>query len=141
MAELAAIGLAANILAFLEFSGKTAVKFRAFYARARIGTVLPQDLDTITKDLSECLQKLQDECLENSTTEDTLLLKLAKECQTTAQELQSQLARLKPARKSRLEATQKAWKAIWSENRIVGLQQRLEGFRTQFNLHILTDLR
>lgn len=141
MAELAAIGLAANILAFLEVGGKTALKFHQFYTTARDGTDLLPNLNSITKDLSRCLKRLQDESLENSTSGDTSLLQLAQECQKTAQDLETQLDRLRPAEKGKIEATRRAWKAIWSENHIIRLQQRLEGFRSQLNLHLLADLR
>lgn len=141
MAELAAVGLAANILAFLEFGGKTALKFHAFYMKASDDRELLPDLGIITKDLSRCLNKLKDESLGISRTDDTSLLQLAQECQKTAQELQSQLARLRPAKKSKTEATRRAWRAVWSENHIIRLQERLEAFRSQFHIHIVTDLR
>lgn len=141
MAELVAVGLAANILAFLEFGSKTALKFHEFYATARNGADLLPDLNSITKDLFQCVNGLQDEGPENSRIGDMSLLQSAQECQNTARDLESQLARLKPVKYGKTEATRRAWKAIWSENNIIRLQQRLEGFRGQFNFHILADLR
>jgi hypothetical protein len=70
------------------------------------------------------------------------LFQLADECGKVGNQLLTILRKLRVSRSSRKRDTLKvSFQLLWKEDEIKSLQSRLDGFRAQFNLHLLVTLR
>ena len=144
MAEaIASLGLAANIIQFVDFATRVTDKFYDFYQSGSGAAENGPDLETINSDLLVVLEELRKT---TSTTKISPqgLAKLAQECQKTASQLNKLILPLLTARFQNLgkrAALKAAFKAIWRENEIESLQEKLNSFRSQLTLHLLVSLR
>jgi hypothetical protein len=101
MAEpVAAFGLAANVIQFIDIGSRIATNMWGFYrAKEATAGVIP-DIDSVNRDLQRVLTDLNDKSLTLGAT-DRSLVQLAKYCQSTADELNT---KRKPLLKARLQA-------------------------------------
>ncbi|KAI9685267.1 MAG: hypothetical protein M1822_004640 [Bathelium mastoideum] len=143
MAEaVAALGLAASILQFVDFGSRVASNFLKLYKSNRQDREDVPDLQRINTDLQKLLQNLQ--VPQAGCSEDTGLAELAKECQTAATDLDTLLKSLFKAdteSHGKREALKASLKLVWKENDFRSLQERIDQFRNQLVIHLLTTLR
>jgi NACHT domain len=151
MAEaIAAFGLAANIVQFVDFGSRVTTKFWKFYKSASDSLSDKLDLRTMNSDLQQILADLQ-ESLALCNDVDTSLIQLARECSKVAVELHNVLKCLHSLHESFakeemrfrnvIKTLKAAFKDVWRENEIESLQCRLDRFRSQLTLHLLSSLR
>lgn len=141
MAELAGLAVAANVMQFVELGVKIVTQFNKLYAAARNGIDAVPDTRAITMDLSLCLNRLEKDSIAEPTDEDSSLLQLSQSCRKIAYELQTKLEAIAPAGKGKREAAQNAVRALWTENDIKDLENRLDGYRNQITMHLVTRIR
>ncbi len=139
MESLAAVGLAANIIQFVDFSGKLILKTAEIYKSGSGALVENVDIETATKDLTGLSAKLHDSI---NPAGDTVLRELCQSCDTVAKELLSALDRVKlHGKQQKWKSFRKALRSVWSKEDIMSLEQRLARFRDELNLHVTVDLR
>ena len=133
MEALAAVGLAGNILQFLDFTHDTISKSRQI--RTSISGTLKEhaDLKGLTADLKDLSGRLQT----SSGPVDLVLEQLCSRCREVADELLEVLESLRVKGKhTRFQSLRKALKVLWGKEKLRILEERLAGFRHELNLHI-----
>lgn len=138
MAELAAIGLAGNIVQFVDFGFKLSRDFKEIYQSAEGGKAKHLELEDVTTDL-ECLcQKLQNTTIP-ATQDSGELRDLARACAKLARELLAMLEKVKvnKERNPRLATFKQALKNIWKDKDISALEERLGRYREQLNQRLV----
>jgi hypothetical protein len=139
MEALAVIGLVANIIQFVDFSGKLIAKSTELYHSHDGALAENVDIETTTKHLTVLIQKLKDDAI---TVGDGTLQKLSLACQNVAIDLLVALDKVKVKnRQQKWESIRKALRSVWSKEEIRELEQRLAKFKEELNLHVVVQLR
>jgi hypothetical protein len=142
MAEsIAAFGLAASILQFVDFGSRVASNFRRFHQAHQLDREDAPDLQKINSDLQHLLEELQ---MPEENSQESGLVQLAKECQDVANELDEKLTSIfKTSRETsgKRDALKSSFKLAWKENELRSLQERVDHFRNQLVIHLLASLR
>jgi hypothetical protein len=139
MEVLAAIGLAGNIVQFIDFGGKLLEKSAQLYRSGECALAENIDFEKATNDLVLLNKKLKDGA---AVTGDKALESLCLSCHTVADELLAALDKLKVKGKhQKWESIRKAIGSVRSKEDIEQLERRLSTFRDEINLRIVTDLR
>lgn len=141
--SLIAFSLAANVVQFIDFGSRVATNFRTFYKPASSQADEAPDVEAINTDLQGILKELQEPLLGSKSNNNGLVF-LVQQCQKAAAELDKILMPMAKARTQNLgkrEALKASFKAIWKEEDIKSLSQRLDTLRNQLTLHLLTSLR
>lgn len=145
MAEvIAVLGIAANIVQFLDFGTNFVSKAWRICSAGRDGLCDISDLESTTFDLQKILQSLQTPVEDNGESIDgqTGLRQFADQCQVLATELLNSIQKISASGKTRKrDALTTAFRFVWKEKEIRHLEARLEGFRHQLAFHILALLR
>jgi hypothetical protein len=142
---VAAFSLAANVVQFVDFASKVTTNFWTFYkaTSSSAGDDTP-DIETINSDLQNVLKELHTSLAATYSSSKNDLIQLVQECQKVATELANVLQPLIKARSANLGkrvALKSAFKAVWKEDDIHSLKQRLDHFRGQLTLRLLISLR
>ncbi|KAI9766763.1 MAG: hypothetical protein M1839_004767 [Geoglossum umbratile] len=139
MEVLAAIGLAGNIIQFVDFSGKLISK-TAEIRKSGTGALAENiNIETATNDLALLSTKLHDSA---NSASDTALQELCQSCNTIATELLIVLDSVKVhGGQNKWKSFRKALQSVWSKEDIALLEQRLARLRDELNLRVAIDLR
>jgi hypothetical protein len=142
MAELAAIGLAGNLVQFVDFGFKLSRDFKDLYQSAEGGKAKHLELEDVTIDLESLCQKLQ-ESTSPAPQDDEELRDLARSCAKLARELLAMLEKVKvnKERNPKLATFNQALKNIWKDKDISDLERRLGRYREQLNHRLIYILR
>lgn len=142
MAEaVAALGLAASIIQFVDFGSRVAKNIWDIHESQRNAPDEIMDIALITTDLQQILVSWSVPDIEQP---DSGLVKLATECQRQALELQKLLWSLQTlwsTRTGKREALKAALKATWKDKDVKAFQSKLNQFRCQLTVHLLHRLR
>ena len=138
---LTAIGLAGNIVQFVDFCSKVVSKAHRIYRSADGSLAENLDAETISRDLLYLTARVEAGSRPSSLAQEEQALKdLCTGCNDVAQELLTVLGNLKGRKLGKWSSFKQALKSTWSKDRIEALQARLAGFREELDLHILVDL-
>ena len=139
MDALSAVGLAANIVQFIDFT--TTIVSKTRYLRSSANGVLAEDRDR--KVATEHIQTLASKLRQTAGVGDPVLDNLCSGCEAIAEELLAALAKLevKERHKNSLESVRKAIRSVWSRDKINEIETRLASFRDELNLHVTVKLR
>lgn len=140
MDPLTAIGLASNIIAFVDFSSKL-VKVAAEVRRSTSGiTKEIGDAVTISESLESMLAGLQTPQIPATAPhEDEKLVLLAKDCSKTCAELQELVQKIKGKPSS--SGLGPAWRALRNGGKLAAMETKLEKFRGQILGHVAMMMR
>lgn len=139
MEVLAAIGLAANIIQFVDFSGKLISKANEIQKSGTGALAENINIEAATNDLALLRTKVHDSA---ESTDDTTLRELCQSCDAVATELLTVLGTVKVhGKQSKWKSFRQALKSVWSKEDIALLEQRLARFRDELNLRVAVDLR
>jgi NACHT domain len=139
MEVLAAIGLAGNIIQFINFGGKLISKMAEIHKSGTGALAENIDIETATNDLTLLSTKLHDSA---NSASDTALRELCQSCNTIATELLTVLDSVKVhGGQHKWRSFRKALRSVWSKEDIALLEQRLARFRDELNLRVAIDLR
>ncbi|KAF2803353.1 uncharacterized protein BDZ99DRAFT_400033, partial [Mytilinidion resinicola] len=141
---LTAIGLAGNVVQFVDFTAKLIAEGRAIYKAG--ATSENEDLEVITRDLIGLNGKLLSVSPPDSgsvqESEDEDLQHLAKRCVELGKELLSILEDLRMSGSyTRWDSFRMATRTVRKKDKIEGIQKRLNDIRAQLNLHLIALLR
>ncbi|KAH7367379.1 hypothetical protein B0T11DRAFT_53324 [Plectosphaerella cucumerina] len=135
MDPLTAVGLASNIIAFVDFSSKL-VKVAAEVRRSTSGVTEDiGDALAITQSLESMLAGLQTPSVPATAPhEDEKLVLLAKNCSKTCVDLQELVKKMKGKPSS--SGLGPAWRVWTNGGKLAAMESRLEKFRGQIMIHV-----
>ncbi|PGH17864.1 hypothetical protein AJ80_04687 [Polytolypa hystricis UAMH7299] len=144
MAELAALGLACNIIQFIDFGLKLFHDGREIYGSAHGNTAEYFELKEVAQDLATFTNQLHSNNVKftSSVPAEKSLQGLARKCEELAIELVNLLQELqvKPGRSRKWSSFKQALKRVQKEKEIQNLEDRLRRFREEISVRLLDIL-
>lgn len=138
MEALAAVSLAGNILQFLNLTAAAFSKSRQIHASISGTLKEHDDLESLTNDLKDSSGRLQ----ASAGSVDPVLKQLCSRCSEVAEELLKALESLGVKGKhTRAQSLRKALKAMWGNEKLKILEERLARFRHELTLHVNVEMR
>ena len=146
MEALAAVSLAGNVVAFVDFASKVASQVQDIYKSASGASQDNLDIQTLIDDLSVHSKKLSEAKTVPAAKqkEQQQLQSLAKRCVDLAGELDLQLQKLqvdKKANMRRLRSLGKGFRSVFKKNDMEEKMRRLSEFRGELEFGILNTLK
>lgn len=145
---LAAIGLAGNIVQFVDFSIKLFSQSREIYVSGAETTAANNDLEKITQSLKEFSDRFSNSSEPGNLStagiswEEQELYSVSQECRSTADFLLSTLQKLKRRGGNvKWSSFRQALGVMWKKSKIDQTVSRLNAFRDQLSLCLLQILR
>jgi hypothetical protein len=146
MEAVAAFGLAANVLAFIEATTGFTRQVKRVVESGTDGIAELKRLKTVMPDLERLLGELQtEESSQNAGESPTA--KLATDCSSVLEDLIRTMAEVaEPPKKALLSGTKReailaAFRARWNRDKIERLEDLINGFRQQLVLNLLVNIR
>jgi hypothetical protein len=136
MEAMAAVGLAGTIVQFVDFSVKLVSAAKQIRDPGDTAEIFQASaLSQRTKELMSYMQA-------PTTTQrlDPVLDTLCKECEHTAEHLIAALDKLEEKGPQGLRTIFKALKSLWGREKILSIEQQLNGYRSQLILHVTVNL-
>ncbi|KAL9082858.1 MAG: hypothetical protein Q9165_008757 [Trypethelium subeluteriae] len=132
MDPLSAIGLAGNIIAFVEFTSKlVSGAYEIYLSTARMMDE-HADLARLIEDVHAMTRRLDYRAGPAVTDDETALISLAKKCRTLSEDLIRALKRLQTKQPmSKLESFRVAWRATREKGNLESLEKRIDRYRRQ----------
>lgn len=146
MDPFSALGLASNVVQFVDFGTKLISASIELYKSKDGASSVNGELETITKDLTGiCMGLTQPERRLDSTLAsepERALLPLAQKCKDLGEEFLGVLQVLKAkGRHKKWESVRQAIGNAWKEKEIHNYLQRLNGYRREIAIHLISILR
>ena len=146
MDPLSSLGLASNLLQFVDFSRKLISGGVELYRSAEGASAANVELENITEDLQELSSKLavpKAQQGEGTTSvDDEAVRKIAASCQQVSVELILVLQKIKvQSRHRKWDSARQALKSVWKENVIRSYSRRLDDLRSQLVTRIVAASR
>jgi hypothetical protein len=143
MDPFAAIGLAGNIIAFLDFGFKLLSKSKDIYASASGALARHEDLALMTDNFRSMAKTIQISIPSSSVTSEELALhRLAGECEVASTDLIKLLDELKAKNpRSKRESLSAAFREWRRRDKVKEVESKLDQCRQQLNLQITSLLR
>jgi uncharacterized protein YjaZ len=144
---LTALGIAANVVQFIDFTIRIIAKSNDIYQSASGSLIEHDDLSKVTLDLSTLSTKLRDSVAVTATNasltpDEQALHDLSKGCFETSQELIKALQRLQNNGKtSRFRSFRQALKTVWSKDDIKQVERRVGMYKEELTFRIVVGLR
>jgi len=137
---ITALGVAGNLVQFIDFGLKATSKAREIHKSAA-GTLQENiDIEAIAEDLAAVTKEL--ELSSVTPTSNSNLDDVCVRCKKTAADLLSALKALKvEGERSKVKSVRQALKAILGKKGVEEMKVRLEGFRGEMQFHVLVDLK
>jgi hypothetical protein len=136
MDALAAVGLASNIISFIDFSCELITGAREVYKSGDGRTAENATLESILVDLEEFSQGLITD-LKATTSNERALLRLSTDCLKLSQELSSVLAKLKTSGGNmKWKSLRTKWTSMRKERHISSMESRLSSYRGQILIRL-----
>ena len=146
MAEaLAALGVAANIVQFIDFGGKILSESYRLHKSKRGNSGKNEELESVALDLQKLHDELQcpdNERYQTPTPNDIQLQRLAEQCRDVCLELLAALEKMKSVDSpGKWRSFRVALETVWGESKIKSLQVRLDEARQELIVRILMSFR
>ncbi|KAN0112459.1 hypothetical protein V8E51_005410 [Hyaloscypha variabilis] len=140
MDPITALGVAGNVIQFLELGVKAVSKAREIQHSSNGALVEHIEIGVLTEDISAVAVKLAASA--GAATGNDRLDCICEQCTIVAKELSEALKEMKAdGKKSRIKSARKALKAMWGKKRVEDMKRRLEGYRDEIQFHVLVDLK
>ena len=147
MEPLVAIGLAGNIVTFLEFAGKLVSKGHKIYNSADGTLIENSQLHAVARNLVTLNNRIADS-VENSkfrgpfSITELELKKVCEACNKSAKSLLQALELLKaPGRHGKWRSLRQAFKCVWTKHEIDRMSSQLQSYRKELDTILLVSLR
>jgi hypothetical protein len=156
MEALVAVGLASNVVQFVDFAGKIISQTIRIYREKPKDTDGDDDeeethyshLEAITSDLERFNANLKRSMVSGDglqahelSSSDREILRMCGECNKITGSLLTALGKLRGTKKKLWSSFASALKTVWSESEIQALRQTLDSYRQQITLHVLASVR
>ncbi len=140
MDPITAIGLAASIVSFIDFSWNLLTGAKELYESGCRRTKENARISSIVDDLNEYALELTIGG-EGASKHEKALRTLANDCQSLSGELVKILQKLEMTKNSRWQSLKKTWEAKRKAGDVALIESRLEKYRAQMNTRLLALLR
>jgi hypothetical protein len=138
MDPLTTVSLASNVVQFLDIAARVVSKSSEVYHSSSGVLRENADLESVTADLKRMADKLK----QSRDPGDTDLVKLSSECYDVAEELLVALNKAKVKGSNTVfKCLRKALRSVWTKEKMLDIERRLERFRQQMNLGVCDQLR
>lgn len=142
MDPLSAIGLAANIIAFVELTSKLVSGTYEIYSSSDGMTDEHADLTKVIEDVHAMTRRLSYNAGLAATDDELALLDLVKKCRKLSEDLVRALKRLQMKNpKSKSESFRMAWRAMRDKGNLESLEKRIDKYRRQILDRIVIMMR
>ena len=142
MDPLSAIGLAGNIVAFVEFTSKLVSGAYEIYSSSARTTDEYADLEKVIEDVHAVTRRVSYSPVPAVTDDEIALLDLVKNCRKLSEDLIRALKRLQAKNpKSKSESFRVAWRALREKGKLESLEKRIDRFRRQILDRIVIMMR
>jgi hypothetical protein len=139
MDPVSALGVGSAAIQFLDYVSELLTKSVEVYKSSGSSTGDYQDLDTVTKDLSQFNQRVI-KSAQTGGAEHSEIGNLCQPCNEVANELLRALENVRKRDSTRWESFRIALRTVRTENEIASLQKRVDGYRQQISLQILIHI-
>ena len=148
MAEVAALGIASNVISFIDFANEIFSASRQIYRNGSRDDHI--DLELIVGDLRGIVKGLEEspepsDGTEHLAEEENELQRLAKQCRSICDELSGVLEKLNVRDERgniiKWKSVNAAIKTIWKKEQIQQLQKRMDDIRQELIIHVLMAFR
>jgi hypothetical protein len=136
MDGLSAVGLASNILQFVDFASTLVGKGVEIYKSAEGSTFFHGDLRSSVGRLQALSSSIQSRPLVPRDEDEIEIVKIASQCHQIAAELKKALEGLVAAPNSWSSSAWKALRSVWDQPKIDDMAKRLEMCRNDLHLHL-----
>jgi hypothetical protein len=141
MDPITALGVAGNIVQFIDFGLKATSKAREIHQSTDGALVENVDLEVVVIDLAALAQKLV-KTHAGATTSNHGFNDICRRCNEAATELLAAFEGLKVSgHKSKAKSVRQALKIMWGKRRVEEMKTRLDGFRNEMQFHVLVNLK
>jgi hypothetical protein len=141
MEPLVAIGLAGNILQFIDFCYNVISGINKVCSSASGMTPENEGLSVLVDDLNAVAQTLLTD-IPAKTENEKQLCALATDCYTFSEELQQILRRLRVGdRNSKWDALRVKWRSMRKEKEVEAIERRLNGYQAQILIRLQVMFR
>lgn len=145
MEPLTALGLAGNVVQFIDFGCKLIAKARDVH---RDGSVVEHDdMLVVNDDLRRYTTKLRDTMRPTGTLQlalsedDTSFLDICDGCLRVARDLEQALNKLRlPDKPSKWKSFRQALKSVWGKERLAEMKNRLDLYSEQLDRRMLASI-
>ena len=143
MDPFTAIGLAGNIITFLDYGYKLVRKAKEIHASASGASADNENITLLTKSFQDVASSLQSTRPASSMTNDEIALNtLALECHSLTTELLELLERLKSKNpKSKRDSIRAVFRGVRKKEQKTELEQKLDRCKQQLNLQVTSLTR
>lgn len=145
MEPLTALGLAANLIQFVDFASKLVTRARETYKSVDGALVENSELQAVTENLQTLTGRLHVSSkgqVNHFSSAEKQLHDLCSGCRDATAQLLAALERLKTkGNHNRWSSFRQALESVWKESEIQSLATRLERFRRQIDTTLLVLLR
>jgi len=139
---LTAIGLAGNIVQFVDFSCKVIDKAQDIHKAEDQSLPENTEAETVAKALLALNSKIKDGIPSPSSGSEEILQALCDGCDNVARELVAALEKLKvKGERTKWKSMRQALKTVLSKDKLDSILKRLSSIRDQLNLNFLVTLR
>jgi hypothetical protein len=144
---LSALGLASNVVQFVDFSWKLLSSGNTIYHSKNGALLENQEVEMIADDMSQLTHRLHKSLVLTRksallTEAEKELMSLSQACEAVAKELLAALDKLKiKGKRHRWNSFLGALMTVWTEDKVAAIRRRLEEFRSQLDTHVLMSLR
>jgi hypothetical protein len=136
MDPVTAVGFAASILTFIDFSWNLIAGAYEVYQSTTGTTAENAHISTVIDDLQEITEGLNAN-VEGKAKHEKALYKLADNCHDLSQDLSKILEKLKVTEKnSKWQSLKVKWASMRKEREVASIEKRLDGYRSQILLQL-----
>lgn len=140
MEATAAIGLASDIVNFIDFACKSIKAAEELYHSEHGATKENERMGAIVGDLREFSLGLG-ASLPSPTKHERAIEALAKDCAEVSDELIAILEKLRLSRSSRRKSIMKILSSAWKKSEMASLEARLGEYRAQMNVRLMAAMK
>jgi hypothetical protein len=130
MDPLSAIGLASNIIAFMDLASKLISRTYEAYNSSTGTSKEITDLTQVIGDLQATARRLSNQVWPARTDDEVAVLNLSRKCQDLSNDIVDILTKLQmKGRKSKLKNIQVAWKTMREKGNLEAIEKRLNTYQ------------
>lgn len=132
MDPLTAIGLASNVLAFVDFASKLIAGSYEVYSSSTGSVKETADLTQVVEDVRAMTRRLGDQTMPARTDDEAAVLDLVRKCGALSDELIETLTKLQAkGQKSKWKSLRVTWRTMREKGNLEAMQGRLNLYQTQ----------
>jgi hypothetical protein len=136
------IGITSGIIAFIDFTQKFFSLALSIYDERSNPNLGVETFGEVTVKMKDLVHGLISESQgQGHSQEEMNITLLASQCHDLANDIIQRLQRIKVKKRSLIETLKATSRTLWSRNEITRMQDRLDRYANQLNLHLTATMR